>query len=312
MNRNEHYYDRENQNRSYDQNEGDYNLSNYLSRYNATQGNYYGMPDQEHVYRNVSSSQGSYYGSNTPGPVGGYGASSHRGAFEQQGNRRQGAQQHQNQWENTGYSHRGEGDRDKDNYNSGSGSRDHYRYGDPNPYMSNQRNGGYERTRGTGWREGGADYNNNERYSRQENSYRNTGHGRRFDQYGTDENYNYAHGSQTGRRSIENSENLDDRYYDRGEHTRDRSQNDYGNYYGSNYDSRNRNREGRNDNYSTGSYSSNKAYLADHGQDRDEGLFDHTSDNYPSRSPRGYGRKSGPDWSADSPISSQGQSDLRG
>ncbi|SIR14427.1 hypothetical protein [Pontibacter lucknowensis] len=264
------------------------NLSNYQSRY-ENRGNYYGMPDQHHEYRNVSSQGSTSYGSS--GPVGGYGASSWRSNRDQDDRHTQG-QMHQNEWGGSGSNQYSNRDRDNYNYGSGSGSSqgDHYRYGDPNPYMNYERQGGYEKTRGTGWRRESDVDHANRRYDRQENSYRHTGHGRRFDQYGQDERYNYAHGRQDGRRSIEDSESLDDRYYDRGEHSRSSSDNDYGRQYGSNYDHRNQDREGRNDNYETRRF-----------RDRDY-------DDSPSRSPRGYGYRSGPDYSADSPISSYGRS----
>ncbi|WP_018479024.1 hypothetical protein [Pontibacter roseus] len=301
MRHNERNYDSGYQNQHSRGNQNpDHDLSNYLTRYES-RGNYYGMPDQQHEYRDVRS-QGRNYGDSASGPGGGYGASSWRSNYDQDNRHTQG-QMHQNEWG---------GNSDRDNYNYGSGSRsqssDHYRYGDPNPYMNYQRQGGYEKTRGTGWRSESDVDHSNRRYSRQDNSYQQTGHGRRFDQYGQDERYNYAHGQQDGRRSVDNPESLDDRYYDRGEHSSSSSDNDYGNRYGTNYDHRNRDRQGRDDNYATGSYSSNRAYLADHGQDRDEGTFDRTSDDYPSRSPRGYGQSSGPDYSASSPITNYGPS----
>lgn len=261
------------------------NLSNYKPRY-ENRGNYYGMHDQQHEYRDVRS-QGPNYGGSASGPGAGYGASSWRGGQDQDNRHTQG-QMHQNQWERSSQSG------DRDNYNYGSGSRsqsDHYRYGDPNPYMDYQRQGGYERTRGTGWRHESDVDHANPRYSRQDNSYRQTGFGRRFDHYGSDEHYNYAHGHRDGRRSIDNPENLDDRYYDRGEHSRSSSDNDYGNLYGTNYD--HRNRQGRDEHYESHRM----------GRQSESG---HDDINSPSRSPRGYGRSSGPDYSADSPITDYG------
>ncbi|MHC2990618.1 hypothetical protein OB13_03120 [Pontibacter sp. HJ8] len=299
MRHNEQNYDRDYQGNRHDsrnRQDDDYGLSNYLTRYES-KGNYYGMSGQDSPYSDVRS-QGRNYGNATWGPTAGSGASSRRGNYDQNDRHTQG-QMHQNEW---GPSGQYGSDRNKSSYGSGS---DHYHYGDPNPYMDNQRNDGYERTRGTSWRENEVDHGNR-RYSRQENSYQSSGQGRRFDQYGQDERYNYAHGRQDGRRSIENSESLDDRYIDRGEHSRGSSDNDYGNQYGTNYDHRNRNRQGRDDNYATGSYSSNRAYLAEQGQGRDQGMFDHTSDDYPSRSPKGYGQRSGPDYSASSPITNYG------
>ncbi|WP_299701950.1 hypothetical protein [uncultured Pontibacter sp.] len=255
MRNDEQNFDRDYRNRSQRSGHRD-NLSNYQSRY-EDKGNYYGMPDQGHEYRNVSS--------------------------RNQDERRTQGRMHQNEWG---------GNADYNRGSQSSSQDDHYRYGDPNPYMNYQRQGGYERERGTGWRSEGVDHGNR-RYERQENSYRQTGHGRRFDQYGRDEEYNYAHGRQDGRRSVDDPESLDDRYYDRGEHSRSSSENDYGRQYGSNYDHRNRDRQGRNDNYESRSY-------------RDKSEFDRRSDESPSRSPRGYGYRSGPDYSASSPITNYG------
>ncbi|PKV63050.1 hypothetical protein [Pontibacter ramchanderi] len=270
----ERNYDSDHRNRG--SRSGDsHNLSNYQSRYQS-RGNYYGMPDQDYEYRGVSA-QGRNYGGSSSGPGGGYGASSWRSG---QGDRHTQGQMHQNEWgSGTSYSNR-------DYYGTGRSQSDHYRYGDPNPYMNYQRQSSYDRD--TDWRRESDVDHANRRYARQENSYRHTGHGRRFDQYGQDERYNYAHGQQDGRRSIEDSENLDDRYYDRGEHSRSSSDNDYGRQYGSNYDHRNQDRWGRDDNYESRRY-------------RERG-----HDDSPSRSPRGYGYPSGPDYSANSPITNYG------
>ncbi|MCP2043856.1 hypothetical protein [Pontibacter sp. HSC-36F09] len=287
MRHNERNYDSDNRNRGHRSGDSD-NLSNYQSRY-ENRGNYYGMPDQGQTYRNVSS-QGRNYGGSSSGPGGGYGASSWRSNRDQDNRHTQG-QMHQNEWDSgSSYSNR-----ERDNYNYGSGSRssqgDHYHYGDPNPYMNYKRQGGYERDRDTDWRRESDVDHANRRYERQENSYRQTGHGRRFDQYGTDERYNYAHGRQDGRRTIDNPENLDDSYYDRGEHSRSSSDNDYGQQYGSNYEHRNSNREGRNDHHEANR-------MARHSRSG--------QDDSPSRSPRGYGYPSGPDYSANSPITNYG------
>lgn len=262
MRHNERNHDSDHRNRDHRSGES-HNLSNYQSRY-ENRGNYYGMPDQGSEYRNISS-QGRNYGGSSSGPGGGYGASSWRSNRDQNDRHTQG-QMHQNEW------------------GSGRSQSDQYRYGDPNPYMNNQRQGGYERDRDTDWRREGDVDHTNRRYERQENSYRQTGFGRRFDQYGKDERYNFAHGEQDGRRSIEDPENLDDRYYDRGEHSRSSSDNDYR----SNYDHRNQNRRGRDDNYESRHF-------------RERG-----HDDSPSRSPRGYGHPSGPDYSANSPITNYG------
>lgn len=279
MRHNEQNYDRDHRSRSQDSGNND-NLSNYRSRYQGG-GNYYGMPDQGHEYRNVRS-QGNTAG-NSPGPVGGYGASSWRGSQDQDDRHTQG-RMHQNEWGSA--SDYGSSNRDRS-------QGDHYRYGDPNPYMNYERQGGYEKTRGTGWRRESDVDHSNRRYERQENSYRHTGHGRRFDQYGRDEEYNFAHGRQDGRRSVDNPESLDDRYYDRGEHSRSSHDNDYGNQYGTNYEHRNRNRGSRDDHHESNRMGRRSSSSLD-------------NDDSPSRSPRGYGYRSGPDYSASSPITNYG------
>lgn len=272
---------RDYENRNYRRDEGEErNLSNYLSRYQE-RGNYYGMPDNDYEYRNVRASRGADYGNNTSGPVGGYGEHSYYN-----GNDR-------NHYRSSHPYSRSKGGHNpqSDNYNSGSsrgGSNqsNQYRYGDPNPHMDYNRNEGYERTRGTGWRSESDDSRRGASdYSRQDNSYQAGGSGRRYSDYGRDEHYNYGHGEQ-----------LTDIHTDRGAHKERRSDNDYGNQQ--------YRRSDRDDNYATGVYSSNRAYLADHGQGRDEDMFDYTDENYPNRSPRGYGRRSGPDWSARSAIGS--------
>ncbi|MDX5437112.1 MAG: hypothetical protein LPK03_07955, partial [Pontibacter sp.] len=217
------------------------------------------------------------------GPVGGYGASSYRGA---------------------------------------SGSEDHYHYGDPNPYMGNRRNeqsgGGYERTRGTGWgsedkygtygTSRGTDYSSgntdSDRYGRQDNSYRYSGQGRRYEDFNRDENRDKMH-----RGRSEHGYNMlgIDAYYDRGEHRERRSDNDYrradqNHYYDRNYDSDDMRYRGEirssdrgRDNYATGLYASNRAYVSD-------------NDDYSQRSSR-YRRSdetSGPDYRAKSSASNYG------
>lgn len=251
-----------------------HNLSDYLSRY-EDRGNYYGIPDRDREYRNVRS-QGSTTGSSQGPSVGSRGSS--RSGDYSQGDRHTQGRMHQNEWGSNADYNRGR-------QSQGRSQDDHYRYGDPSPYMHSQRQRNYGNS--DDWRSEGVDHANR-RYDRQENSYRQTGHGRRFDQYGRDEKYNYAHGPQDGRRSIENSESLDDRYIDRGEHSRSSSDNDYGRHYGSQFDHRNRSRQGRDDDYESRRY------------------HDRNQDQSPSRSPRGYGHPSGPDYSASSPITNYG------
>lgn len=229
---------------------------------------------QRHSDRNNSerySDSGNYYGRHDMGNE-----SREQRNRDYSRDRQEQGRMHQSDWGGSDYGSR----RDRS-------QGDHYHYGDPNPYMHNQRNRSYDNS--DNWRSEDVDHANR-RYDRQENSYRQTGFGRRFDEYGRDEKRNFSHDQTSGRRSIEHSENLDDRYYDRGEHSRSSSDNDYGRNYGSQYDHRNRNRQGRDDDYESRRY-----------QDRDR-------DQSPSRSPRGYGLPSGPDYSANSPISNYGPS----
>ncbi|AKD03641.1 hypothetical protein POKO110462_02630 [Pontibacter korlensis] len=277
-NRNEHRRDYRD-----DSNEG---FQNYRSRYSNTHGNYYGMRDDNAEYRNVRGyNSDPNAGSRSGGPVVGYGASSYRGVTES-------------------------GDQDNN-----------YRYGDPNPYMGNNRNrqnsGGYERTRGTGW--GAEDYYgtygtsrgtnysagsyDQDQYSRQDNSYRYGGEGRRYDDFNRDEDRKMFRG-----RSGEGYNMLGiDAYYDRGEHRERRSDNDYrggdqNRFYGRDNDNSDLRYEGDirsssrdNDNYANGMYSSNRSYVSD-------------NDDYSQRSSRYRrpGESSGPDYGADSGISNYG------
>ena len=279
MNRyNEHNY-RDNDGRNYENRNNrrnehdDHNLSNYLSRY-QDKGNYYGMRDTDHEYRNIRTSRGSDYGNSSSDPM--QRSGSNRDAYQSGGS----SFGSSNDSRNNKYSS-GSNQQERNNSNQ----NDHYHYGDPNPYMNYDRNTGYERTRGTGWRSESDDSRRGSSdYARQDNSYQYDGSGRRYEDFGRDERHNFGHGEQ-----------LTDIHADRGEHTRRRSDNDFG---------RQQRRNDREDNYATGRYSSNRAYLSEQGRGRDKNMFDHTSDDYPNRSPRGYGLKSGPDWSAHSPIGS--------
>ncbi|MDX5422119.1 MAG: hypothetical protein LPK07_06910 [Hymenobacteraceae bacterium] len=263
-------------------------LSNYRNRY-TDRGNYYGMNDQGAEYRNVRSTGDTNYGG---GPVGGYGASSYRGT-----------------------------DYDQDNY----------RYGDQNPYMDNDRNGGYKRTRGTGWRSE-SDYgdrenrgsysgygygdSDNDRYGRQDNSYRYSGQGRRYSDFGSDE----------GRRTYDSSQNrgynigTDDSYYDRSDYNYSSADNNLGGARFSDESDRGYNQgayrddyryEGRiqstdrdsdsDDNYATGLYASNRARVSDKYSERENRYSD--QDRY---------HQSGPDYSQQSPIRDYGRGAYRG
>ena len=276
------------------------------------------MPDQDSEYRNVRSSEGSSFGRNTPGPVSSHGANSYRDS----GNRG-----NQNQWSNQDRSSRDQGYEGRGNYNYGrdwegvsssgspsSGDRD-YRYGDPNPYMQNDRNGGYERSRGTGWRSESDDYRRNsnydqnsdqDRYSRQDNSYRSGGQGRRISEYGRDEYNTYGQHEARG-------EQLDHGYVDRGEHSSRNRDYNYdpsrqsssrrGGYDPSGYNADRPNLANQHDSYSSGS---------SRRQSQDKGLFDHTRNDYPASSRHGDRHRSGPDWSADSAASDFSPGDLRG
>ncbi|WP_114784325.1 hypothetical protein [Botryobacter ruber] len=265
-------------------------VANYQSRY-QNRGNYYGMPDRDAEYQNVRMTEGSSFGRNTSGPVGGYGATSYRGSLQDRDSSRR-----QDDWSSRS---RSSWDTDQDRNRQQAGSRsDHYHYGDPNPYMDYSRQGGYEKTRGTGWRSESDTYEGTSyspsRYSHQDNSYTSGGEGRRYGSYGRDEEDNYGHDMRN---------RLDHREVSRGEHNRSRWENDYNpeRHYGSTgrgWDS-NRDREWHNvsDKYS---------------QHRDRDMFDHTNSNYPGSSRYAPRRSSGPDWSANSAASDYSVSDLRG
>lgn len=245
-------------------------------------GNYYGMRDQNAEYRNVRSTGSNTYGS---GPVGAYDASSYRGT------------------------------QDNDN-------QEQYRYGDPNPYMGNNRNGGYERTRGTGWRESNDRYSNHGSdsnygvrdqgreggYSRGDNSYQYSGGGRRYGEFGRDEGRTYNRDRNTGYNI-----GTDDSYYDRSDFKYDREDNNYRgggqsretgysrdqDRYLDNEDFRYSGRiqssgSDREDNYATGLYASNHDYLSDQESDSD-------GDRVSSRQNRSG--RSGPDYRASSSAS---------
>lgn len=258
-------------------------FENFRDRY-SDRGNYYGMRDEDAEYRNVRSTGNTNYGS---GPVGGYGASSHRGT-------------------------------------SGSrNSQDNYHYGDPNPYMDNDRNGGYDRTRGTGWRDNNDRYSNygssrtndRENYDRQDNSYHygDQGQGRRYSDFGRDEGRTYNRNTNRGYNA-----GTEDSYYDRSDFKHSRSDNDYrgGSRNNSQRDDHNNDSEdfrysgriqssgsSRDDNYATGLYASNRAYNSDNPSNSD-------GDRSSSREKRSG--RSGPDYSSRSSISDYGAGEYRG
>ncbi|WP_237586741.1 hypothetical protein [Pontibacter russatus] len=253
----------------------------------TSRGNYYGMRDTDAEYRNMRSTGSTNYGS---GPVGGYDASSYRGG----------------------------GDRHNQN---------HYHYGDPNPYMGNDRNGGYERTRGTGWRDNNDRYSHygsnrtddRERYDRQDNSYQygDQGQGRRYSDFGRDEGRTYNQHTNRGYNAA-----TEDSYYDRSDFDHDRSDNDYRgssrnpqrnlsqwqDRYNDSDDFRYSGRiqssgSDRGDTYATGLYASNRAYNSDNPSDSD-------GDRSSSRQRRSG--RSGPDYSSRSSISDYGAREYRG
>ena len=289
MERDDQYYNRDyrnsNRNRNQDNRNNDEQFENYRDRYRSG-GNYYGMRDEDAEYRNVRSTGSNTYGS---GPVAGYNASSYRGT--------------------------------QDNNNS---NQDQYRYGDPNPFMGNDRNGGYERTRGTGWRDNNDRYTNNHTgndnssgvrdqgrdggYSRGDNSYQYSGGGKRYGDFGRDEGRTYNQNRNSGY----NAGN-EDSYYDRSDFKYDSSDNNYrgggrsrnsaysrdNDRYLDNEDFRYSGRiqssgSDRDDNYATGLYSSNRDYVSDQQSNSD-------GDRVSSRHNR-YG-KSGPDYGASSAAS---------
>ncbi|TPE44204.1 hypothetical protein [Pontibacter mangrovi] len=252
-------------------------FQNYRDRYSNRHGNYYGMQNENAAYQNVrSSNPDPNFGYRSGGPVGGYDASSYRGTTDS--------------------------------------SRDHYHYGDPNPYMQNSRNRqneGYERTRGTGW---GAEDNygtygssrgtsySQGGYNRQDNSYRTGGEGRRYNEYNRDEDRKMYRG-----RSDHGYNMLGiDAYYDRGEQPQRREDNNYRGRNQSDYSNRHfddedmrysgeiRNSD-RRDNYASGLYASNRSYVSDHD--------DHSQRSSRYRRP---GETSGPDYGYESRQSSYG------
>lgn len=266
-------------------------FDNYRDRYDNARGNYYGMRDEDATYRNVRvSDSDENYGYRSGGPVAGYGASSYRGALNSS-------------------------DRDRDS--------DHYRYGDQNRYMGGDRNRDYGRDShsdrhdnyGTSDSDRYTNYSSGNRYSRQDNSYRSGGSGRRYEDYGRDERT-------TMDQPVNQGYNMGgvDSYYDRGEQPRKRWENNYsrddrsnrdrftnnsyeGGFDRDNYSSRGEIRStdrDRDDNYGTGLYASNRAYRADHDED-----YSQRSSRY-----RRPGETSGPDYGYNSRIGSKGYNDF--
>ncbi|PRY05698.1 hypothetical protein CLV24_12915 [Pontibacter ummariensis] len=314
MERDSRYYDRDYRNRDYSDefNEQLYNNDNRYNNYNSTNdysrsnsynnssrggdldtyrsryssgGNYYGMRDENAAYRNVRSTGRTDFGSSGPA-VGGAGG---RGGYS-------GSNRNENE--------------------------DHYRYGDPNPYMGYDRNGGYERTRGTGWRSSDDSASSDrDGFTREDSNYENGRRGRRFESLGRSRSsYDSDQGKRTWHPNDRRSYNIgtEDQYFDRSawDHTRwdnnfdPSDSNRYSGRYQSDDDT---DREDyrysgriqdvdREDNYATGLYSNNRSYLSD--QENSDG------DRYSRRERRDD--RSGPDYSYRSPIRSYGRGEYRG
>lgn len=277
MERNDrHYGDRS---RGYNKDNRNEQFENYRDRY-SNRGNYYGMQDAGHEYRNVRSTGST--GSSSSGPM-------------QSGRH--------------------------DDYRAG--HSDSYHYGDPNPYMGNSRNRDYGSGSEFGWRSErdtrhsrGNNFGDRDRYGRQDNSYRYSGEGRHYNEFARDEN-------RTDDRYRSYNAGTADHYVDRGPIREGREDNDYGRknmqygespYYEGTYDdsdfrysgeirsSRNRSDD---DNYATGLYASNRAYVSDHRNRAGSSDGDRVS----SRERR-YGR-SGPDYGSSSGVSSYGSESPR-
>ncbi|GAB3830314.1 hypothetical protein [Pontibacter rugosus] len=275
----------------YDRNNNrDRSFENYRDRYDNHRGNYYGMSNDDYEYRNVRSTGSTAFGS---GPVSSNNASSNRSES---------------------------GNRDQENY----------RYGDPNPYMSNRRNSsGYEASRGTGWdrhdnygttnSNRSTNYNaghDNDDYSRQNNSYQYSGQGRRYNDFNRDENRKMNSGD-----SGYNMLGID-AYTDRGDHDRSYTDNSYrrgndsNNFYEGHYNNsermnrgsiRNSGSSSNDDTYASGLYASNRSYNSDH-RNNDNDDYDYSQRSSRYRKP---GESSGPDYSADSGAGDYGYKTTR-
>ncbi|MHA6248774.1 hypothetical protein ACXYMU_12605 [Pontibacter sp. CAU 1760] len=196
-------------------------------------------------------------------------------------------------------------------------SNQEYHYGDPNPYMDNERNGGYERTRGTGWRDNNDRYNHydsnrvsdrdhrgNDRYSRQDNSYEygDHGSGKRYRDFGRDEGRTYNPDRNRGYNMA-----TEDSYYDRSDFDRSPEDNNYRGSRGDReYDNWRDSSRDRDDYRYSGRVQrtgSGQSYGSDRPSNSD-------GDRTSSRQKRsGF---SGPDYSSHSSISSYGSGEYRG
>ncbi|MBF9252740.1 hypothetical protein I2I11_05525 [Pontibacter sp. 172403-2] len=288
MERDDHYYNSGNYrsdsySRNSDGNAGR-KLSNYQSRY-ENHGNYYGMPDTNHEYEDVRTTRGATFGNTSPGPM--QRSSSNYDKYDRNNNRNDG-----NRSYNSGSSY------DRQNSGNYQNRDNHYRYGDPNPYM-----GGYEQTRGTGWERdssgayrGNFSSDENSRYARQDNSYQSGGSGRRYSSYGRDEQRSYNPGGA-------------DFYNDRSDFNHSSSDNDFrgsgrSNKFYDDVSNRDEYQQGeirdshrnRDDNYATGLYASNRSYVSDQDYSKHENRY--------SRNSSDRRHRSGPDYNADSAASS--------
>lgn len=260
-------------------------LSNYKSRYES-HGNYYGMPDTNHEYEDVRTTRGASFGNSSPGPMQRSSSNYDKYDSDQRGNRNEGDRSY-----NSGSSN------SRQNSGSHQNRNDHYHYGDPNPYM-----GGYEQTRGTGWERdssgayrGSSSSSDNSRYARQNNSYQSGGSGRRYSDFGRDEQHSYNPGGADfyNDRSDFNHSSSDNDYQGRGNRNRfyddDSNHDDY-------QRGEMRNSGGnRDDNYATGLYASNRSYVSDQDYSKHENRYNSNS--------KDRRHQSGPDYNADSAAS---------
>jgi hypothetical protein len=267
MERNDRNYgDRRRRNEEHNR---DQQFENYRDRY-QDRGNYYGMPNEGAAYRNVrSNSESSRYGHESGGPM-------------------------------------------QSGKNEDYRTNDQYHYGDQNPYMGNRRNSDYGNRNEFDWRSErdthhsrgnnfGKSLSEPHHYARQDNSYRSTGEGRRYNEFARDE-----HRTDDSHRSY-NPGNSDS-YYDRGKQPARREDNDYG-----------RSRSSSESPYYDGSYdNSDFRYQGtirsvDHQGDDRFGPSNRSeqrrgsSDGERSSSRERNTRRSGPDYGADSHISSYGK-----
>jgi len=251
MERNDQYYS----NNYYQHYGNDRNNTDDISRRYGQRGNYYGS-NQEHG--NVRIQQRHDFNDFSEGPTGGYGAGNYNENYNRvhrnrDNHYRYGDDSHFQQ--SHGYS--SQGDYRNQNYRNRDyrSRQDSDNYSRSQPYSSNY------------------DVAGNRQYARQENSYQNPGHGRRYTEYGRDERNNYGH-------------ELTDIHHDRGE-LRDSSYNDYDRNYnlGNNWD-----------------FNENREDYRYKGQIVDSGRSRNNPRNEVDRGPR----PSGPDYSKWSPLGNYG------